>query len=401
MLSMKLWHAREVMERKGVDAIVASTYENCYYASGYKARPSARLIVTVVPADTSLDPAMIVASLIETRARQKSYIEDIRSYPIWTCVVDVDDIVGKTKKLAKPPEQFSPQCVLGMLTDVLKERGLHEGTIGIEKNLFTEPLYSLLSNQNPKARFVEAESIFWELRKVKTEGEVKALRMAAQLGVKGIQAVVEGNVVGATISALQCRYKTGVLQAATRLIPLDLEFLHTLISSGEPGTAESLEYQVAKGDIIFIDAGVQVFGYSSDMGRTFVVGKPSTLQKKIYKALRAGYEEGLSRVKPGLKMKEIYRVIHETVHSAGLDWFTRGHVGHMVGIGIGSDLCHIEQPPFISANEDTELEPNMVMTLEIGTYVTGLAAFQIEDMMLVTPDGYELLTHLPRDMMLL
>lgn len=398
MPHMDLRRAQELMRKRGVDALVASTYHNFYYTSGFTAvreRLVRRPLITVVPGDPALGPAIIVGSNNEEAARQNSYIEDIRTYPVWVCMANVDDIIlGKAKKPPQLPAQISLEHALGMLSDVLREKGLHDGTISIEQNLFEPPAYHILSSQNPKARFVEAESIFWELRKIKTEDEIKALRLAAELGVEGIRALVKGNVLGATISELQRRYKMGVLQATTGLAELDFEFLHTLITAGTPSTLDSLGYRVAKGDIIYIDNGVTVSGYNSDMGRTFVVGRPSDLQKKIYAALRTGYEEGLATIKPGVKMKQIHRVIHDTINKSGLDWFARGHVGHMLGIGPG----FIEQPPKVSADEETELEPNMVMTIEIGTYVTGLAAFQLEDVILVTPEGHELLTQLPRDM---
>ena len=397
MPHMDLKRAQELMKKRGIDVLIASTEQNFYYASECKARlASYGLLVTVVPADPALAPAMIVNSLLEMPARQKSYIQDIRSYPLWVGFVEADDIIkGEAKRPpTKPPEQSSLEDVIGMLSDILKEKGLHDSTIGIEKNLFTVPAYSLLSSQNPRAKFVEAESIFWELRKVKTEDEIKALRVAADLGVKGLQAVIKGDVLDANMGELHLRYKRGVLEAATSANALDLESIHAIISSGDHfSTVGSPEYRVAKGDIILIDNGVTVFGYTSDMGRTFVVGKPNDLQKKIYAALRVGYEEGLTRVKPRVKIREVYRAIQETINKSGLDWHARGHMGHMVGIGPG------EQPPWVSPNEETELEPNMVMTLEIGTYVAGrFGAFQIEDLILVTPEGYEVLTKLPRDM---
>ena len=77
-----------------------------------------------------------------------------------------------------------------------------------------------------------------------------------------------------------------------------------------------------------------------------------------------------------------------------MDWYTRGHLGHSVGI-----YPPCEQPPFICADDETELEPHMVMCLETPLYVGGLGAFQIEDMILITPDGHEVLTQLPRDML--
>lgn len=397
MPHMDLKHAQELMKKRGVDALVASTVPNVSYTSGftgYKIRVVGRLMLTIVPADPALAPTLIVDAMSEEPARQKSYIEDIRTYPAWQCMASLDDVIqGKVTKPSDLPQAVSLEYIVGVHSDILREKGLHDGTIGIEQNLFKSPAYQILSNQNPKAKFVEAESIFWEIRKVKTEDEIKALKLAAELGVKGIQAVVEGNVLGATIGELQRKYKMGVLQATTGLKDLDLEFLHCLISSGDHSSVELPGYRVAKGEALFIDNGVSVSGYNSDMSRTFVVGKPSDLQKNIYAALRAGYEEGLSRIKPGMKMKELYRVIHDTVHKSGLEWFARGNVGHMLGIG-----SPIEQPPRASADEETEFEPNMVVTIEVGTYVIGFAAFNIEDVILVTREGHEVFTKLPRDM---
>ena len=156
----------------------------------------------------------------------------------------------------------------------------------------------------------------------------------------------------------------------------------------------SPDYRVAEGDIIFIDNGVTLFGYTSDMGRTFIVGKPTQFQKKIFSILKAGYEQGLSIIKPGVKMKEIYWTVQNSINEGGLDWHCRGHMGHMIGAGPLT-----EQPPLISKEEETILEPNMVLCLEIGTYLTGKhGAFQIEDALIVNDEGYEAINILPIDL---
>ena len=391
--------ARGLMRKRGLDALVASTAQNFYYASGYRVRRAAQLpAVAVVPAHPGLGPVVIASLSHESLVRQHSCIKDIRSYPTWISLVEANDLIkGKAIKPQELPKQFTPDRVFTMLSDVLKEKGLHTGIVGIEDNLLTKPnVFSLLSGRNPKAKFVEAESVFWELRKVKTNDEIKALRVAADLGVKGIQAVIEGGVLGVTIGELHLRYKRGVLEASNSANAMDIEAIRANISSGDHfGTLECPGYRVTKGDIIWIDCGLTAFGYNSDMGRTFSAGKPGGLQKKLHTALKAGYEEAISRVKPGVKMKEIYKALRDTVNKSGFEWFTRGHMGHMVGIGPGS----IEQPPFVSPEEETELEPNMVICVECGTYVVGrFGGFQIEDMLLITREGHEQLTKLPWDM---
>ena len=126
---------------------------------------------------------------------------------------------------------------------------------------------------------------------------------------------------------------------------------------------ENAGYRIGKGDVIYEDNGVTLFGYTSDMGRTFSVGKPSEMPKKLYQAMKSGFEGATSIIKPGVKMKEIHRTLHETVHKMGFDWYARGHTGHSIGIGIG----WTEQPPFISKDQEIELEPNMVIAVECGS----------------------------------
>ena len=123
------------------------------------------------------------------------------------------------------------------------------------------------------------------------------------------------------------------------------------------------------------------------------MGKPPETPKKLFDALKAGYEAAASMVKPGVKMKEIHRVLHEVVEKKGYPWFARGHTGHSIGIG------QTEQPPFIAKDQETVLEPNMVIAIECAVHPIGrFGGLQLEDMFLVTASGKEILTELPREM---
>jgi Xaa-Pro dipeptidase len=396
MPHMQLNRAQELMKQRGIDVLVASTENNFYYSSGYRAHiGNSHPIITVVPADPALKPSMIVSDFSERQARQSTYIDDVRSYPLWMPIIDANELIEDSVKAKKRPHQFSPEEVFGLFADVIKEKNLHESSIGIEKNFLQNPeICSLLKKQNPKAKFLAADILFWELRKVKTEEEVEILRLAAKLAVQGIQSVLENDVLGAALGELKINYTKGVWEAATPDIAMDLKEIRLEVSSGDHfKTMGNAMYCVAKGDILWEDNGLSVFGYIADMGRTFSCGKPIEKQKKLFMALYEGYHEAVAKVRPGVKMKEIYWALQNTVNKRGYNWYARGHMGHCVGIG------SIEQPPFISPEEETELEPNMVICIECGVYVVGqFGAFQIEDMFLVTPEGHEILTPLSRDM---
>lgn len=395
MSYINLETARKVMRSNGLDALVATTPTNIFYTSSYFNIVIWMPGITVTPADPGLEPVIIISSSEEGVVKETSHIKDIRSYPVWSELVDVKDIIeGKLTRVTKP-RQFDIRGVYALLSDTLKDKGLHKGTIGIEMGSVTHRIYSLLLEQNPEAKFVDAEGILGELQRVKTTEGIEALRAAAAIGVKGIQGMIEGGVLGATVGELQAKYKRRVVQEITDDNALCFAFGRGagIITGGFLPSMQLAKSKVSPGDNVAIDCGVVVDGHVSDLARTFVAGRPSPLQQKVYGALKAGYEKALSMMRPGVKINEIYNAAQETIRENGLDWLTRGHFGHSVGI-----FPPIEQPPWICADEERELEPNMVMCLETPLFVSGLGAFLLEDMILITPEGHEVLSELPREM---
>lgn len=395
MAYMNIETSRKVMKRHQIDAIVATSAADFCYTSGYHLKGGFLPGASIIPADLALEPIIVVSQYEERMARNKSHFKDIRTYSSWVELVDIKNITdGKQTRVPKP-SYFDDKILCDLLSEALKEKKLHGGTIGVRMDSMTHRVYSLLSEKNPKARFVDAGIILDEIQKVKTRDGIEALRMAASIGAKGIEGMIDERVMGATVSELQLRYRKSVIQQITRDNVMQFTFGRgNSVIVGDPFVSlESATHKVSPGDSVFIDCGVLINGHQSDMGRHFVAGKPSPLQTKIYRALLKGYEAGLLMMKPKVKLKEIYNVVHDTIRGNGLDWYTRGHVGHSVGMYPPG-----EQPPYICPNEETELEPNMVMCLETPLYVNGLGAFIIEDMILITPQGHEVLTLLPRDL---
>ena len=131
-------------------------------------------------------------------------------------------------------------------------------------------------------------------------------------------------------------------------------------------------------------------GYTSDSGRTFVLGPPSADQARAYGALHAGFRAGLAMLGPGVPLSLVHRVTEAAIRTAGIEGFTRGHFGHGLGAGLGS-----EEWPFISATSPVLAEPGMVLAFECPWYVTGLGGFIVENQLLVTGDGIEVMNRLP------
>ena len=147
------------------------------------------------------------------------------------------------------------------------------------------------------------------------------------------------------------------------------------------------------GDLVKIDVGCVIGGYSSDGGRTAVIGKASRAQRAIFDALSAGFAAGLAILKPGVALADVHRAATRAIHGRGFLTYQRGHFGHGVGASVWS-----EEWPFIAADCDAIAEPGMALAFETPYYVAGLGGFIIEDQFLVTERGVEAMGEAPRDL---
>ena len=132
-------------------------------------------------------------------------------------------------------------------------------------------------------------------------------------------------------------------------------------------------------------------GYCSDMTRTVVLGKASEKQKEIYNIVLKAQLESLEAVKPGVSGKSVDKVARDIITEAGYgECF-----GHGLGHGVG---LFIHEDPRFSPMGETLMQPGMVMTVEPGIYVPGFGGVRIEDMIVVTEDGYRNLAHSPKEL---
>ena len=146
---------------------------------------------------------------------------------------------------------------------------------------------------------------------------------------------------------------------------------------------------ISTGQTVKLDMEVDVGGYHSDVGRTFAL-EPTADQRFVYAALRDALAAAQEVVKPGAPCREVYQAGIEAMRAAGFAGYSRGHLGHGVGLA-----PNYEELPFLAAEEARPLVPGMVISLELPYYLYGVGLFQLERMLLVTADGHEALDLLP------
>jgi Xaa-Pro aminopeptidase len=140
---------------------------------------------------------------------------------------------------------------------------------------------------------------------------------------------------------------------------------------------------------VVLDFGVILSGYCSDMTRTVHLGKPSAKESDAFAAVLEAQEAAVAAVAPGAKCGEVDEAARCVLRRAGLAKFFTHSTGHGVGL-------EIHEGPRIAAGQKQRLEPGMVITVEPGVYLSGQFGIRIEDMVLVTATGHEVLTTAPK-----
>jgi Xaa-Pro aminopeptidase len=235
-----------------------------------------------------------------------------------------------------------------------------------------------------------------EARLIKDASEVATLRdAAARLGP------VAQKVFASVAAGPSERQVAGVLEAAMREAGFERLAFDTIVASG-PHSAlphyRAGDRRLAAGDLVVLDFGGVLDGYCSDLTRTVAIGPPSPEARRLYAAVHAAQQAAIASVRPGVETSTVDAAARNVLQEHGLgDAF-----GHGTGHGLGLDIH--EEPRITWPRPDVPavpLEAGMVFTVEPGAYVPGFGGVRIEDDVLVTETGCEVLTSVPRELLTL
>ncbi len=270
---------------------------------------------------------------------------------------------------------------------MLGERGCLGKRIGLELGFV--PAADFPAFDGTAVEWADCTAIVERLRAVKHPDEIAKLRRAAEYARGGIAALVTSIAPGMDAAEMAMIWREAAMAEAVRRGDAPPQSAWAYIAVAGDGFAPGGAVRI--GDIIKIDVGCVIDGYSSDGGRTAVLGKPSDDQRRVFDALAQAFETGFAMLKPGARLRDVYHATATCMWNQGFETYGRGHFGHGVGASIWS-----EEWPFISADSDAVLEPGMVLAFETPWYISGLGGFIIEDQVLITEAGCEVMAPAPR-----
>ncbi|HEX2902449.1 MAG TPA: Xaa-Pro peptidase family protein [Jatrophihabitans sp.] len=150
-------------------------------------------------------------------------------------------------------------------------------------------------------------------------------------------------------------------------------------------------YRLRPGDTFMLSLGCAVGGRYVEGERTFLLGEPSSEQRRYYEVVRQAQQTGIDSIRPGITCAESNKLCLDVIRAAGLEQFLRHRQGHGIGIGM-------HEPPWLEDGDSTVLAENFVVSNEPGIYVPGHAGYRISDSMLVTADGAKPFTSYPKSL---
>ncbi|EOZ5808483.1 M24 family metallopeptidase [Enterococcus hirae] len=275
------------------------------------------------------------------------------------------------------------------VADLVQKEGLRE--LGFEETTVSFLEYSVLE-EIIDAQLIPISGMIEELREIKDEEEIAIIEKACSIADLAYDHILKMIQPGMTEIEV-----ANQLDFYMRSLGASGVSFETIVASG---LRSAMPHGVAskkiieQGDLITIDFGCYYEGYVSDMTRTFAIGDPGEQLKEIYQIVLEAQLAVLEVAKPGVTGKQLDAVARDyiTKHGYGEAF------GHSTGHGIGLE---IHEGPNVSVRAEKQFVPGNIITDEPGIYLPGIGGVRIEDDLLITSDGNRVLTHSPKELIIL
>lgn len=274
----------------------------------------------------------------------------------------------------------------------LAELGQQAEKVGFEGDFVTYLDFGRLKAAFPAAQLLSLPDLVTHLRSVKDETEISLIRRAVAIADAAFHTILTTIEVGQTEAEIGLNLEFSMRRAGASGGSFDFIVASGVRSSLPHGTASSKRVQA--GELLTMDFGAVYEGYCSDITRTVFIGEPEDKHREIYELVLAAQQAGIRAVEPGRPGKEVDGIARSIIEQAGYgDYFGHG-LGHSVGLAI-------HEGPNLNKREERRLEPGMIVTVEPGIYIPEWGGVRIEDMVLVTEDGCQVLTQAPKEFIIL
>ncbi|MFC2036480.1 M24 family metallopeptidase [Chloroflexota bacterium] len=368
MHTRRLEALRHLQTTNAVDCVALIPGANLRYFTGLTSHLSERPTVAFIPADGSL--AVLLPELEAPAA--KTYLPE-------------------EARLFTYRDEEGHEHVFHQIAEALELAGQRIGVEYLSMRLLET---RRIEQSAPGCLLLATEPWMPALRMSKDETELAHMRRAIQIAEQAMQQILDDGAIrpGRTELDVAADLRIAMLHQGGQGDAFG-PIVVAGPNSASPHASPS-DRPLAEGDLVVIDWGAIHEGYGSDITRTFVLGAPTPEMARIHDAVLAANQSGRLAVRPGMATQEVDRVARRAITLAGYGEYFIHRTGH--GLGLEG-----HEPPYLVEGNLDLLQPGMTLTVEPGIYLPGIGGVRIEDDMVVTEDGRETLTTLPRDLVCL
>jgi Xaa-Pro dipeptidase len=378
-----------ILDRHGLEALVATREANVAYVTGFRglnhtvfetpqlavfSRRGTALVVTNVEAASIVVDGIDVDHVVCFGSFLSAY--DTRPGVDVKRIRDVMD--------ARAP---SPADALGRALDAL---GIAQGTIGLDESRLSPAAWERIVARLGSHKIVSAANHFLAARRVKGPWEIECLERGLHIAEEALNEVIATIAPGMTEREAVTLYQTEVIKRGGEPVPATIATGgRTWIPLPRP-TDRALRAR----EIVRFDVGCVVAGYEATVARTAVAGDPDARLDATFAAVDAGLGAALSTVKPGVAASRVYTAAVDAAHGAGLEQFTASHIGHAIGL-------EPYERPKLAGEIETPLETGEVLRVELRHFEMGWAGLHVKETVLVTNGGCRSLNRSQRGLVVL
>lgn len=384
----KEYRIKELLCEKGLDGAIVSSPENFHYVTGFGGHQHTvsrqpGFTLAVMRADdkvpTHLTTMDFEAATFRIKAAGLNFVVD--PYDTWVGLKTWDEIAHG----AVVPDKTAMESSMDKLVQFMKACDLANKKVGVELDYLPVPYYKSLTEKFPEAEFVDISDLFVYARSVKQPDEIEMFRKLCRIADHGFTEVSKIAKIGVSERELVQCFREDVIKSG-----FCAPSAWSMFSTGPSSARLTLpgDGVVKDGDVVKFDAGVnaEFDFYTTDTSRAWIIGNGDPVLLKLKDRLYEGQRRMIAAAKPGLPINELYHTAYDYVKEM-FPCYRRGHQGHSISMGPAT-----AETPYINASETRPLEAGMILAMEVPCYIDGVNGFNIEDMVLITEDGCEVLT---------
>jgi Xaa-Pro aminopeptidase len=344
------------MLREGLGAFIVSSLPNIRYLTGFSGS-SGLCVVHKNEAFFLTDSRYIIQSRMEVKAWKRLIVAD------------------------------------GLFDEVARRR-LLKGCrrVGFESHALTYAQYRMLRKLVVGTSFVSTKDVVESIALVKDEKEIECIRTAVRISDR-----VFGDVLGFIRSGVAELEIAAEISYLHKKYGAEKDAFDPIVASGERGSlphARASSKRIKNGEMITLDFGCTVRGYNSDITRTVAVGRASDRARKVYEAVRGAQLDAIHAARAGMLAKDLDGVARERIKKEGYGRYFNHSLGHGLGL-------QIHERPRVSFLSKERLVSGSVITIEPGVYIPGFGGVRIEDDIVLTLSGCEVLNAAPKEFLIL